>query len=153
MTSSLLAPFPVRLASSALVFLVFGPLVGCRQNDPGETVRVHPVRGLVRWKGQPLAGATIVLHPTAAENYFPRPHSVTQEDGTFVLSTYRSGDGAPEGTYRATIRCRGPYEGKSEDRDEAPEMLPPRYQDPNRSGIVVIVAAADNSLSPWELSE
>src|SRR5262245_237997 len=65
---------------------------------------VHPVQGKVLMDSRPAAGATVVLRPAddldAEANWpegFPRGHAGA--DGTFTISTYSAGDGAPAGKY------------------------------------------------------
>ena len=53
---------------------------------------------------------------------------------------------------REGIPCRGPFQGKEEDRDElAPELVPSRYTSVHSSGITVSVSGTSVELKPWDL--
>src|SRR5260221_4262974 len=87
-----------------LLWGLAGSLIGCggAPAQPWETV--YPVNGVIHLNGQPLANALITLVPEDGE--FPasvRPSATSNEDGTFELGTYQSGDGAPPGSYQVTV--------------------------------------------------
>ncbi len=128
-------------------------LVGCDEApEPSNRLVTIPVKGIVRMDGKPLANARIVLHPVDEREGIPRPVGTSDVNGAFELRTYEAGDGAPEGNYRATISCRGPFQGKEEDRDElAPELVPSRYTSVHSSGITVSVSGTSVELKPWDL--
>jgi hypothetical protein len=93
---------------------------GC---GPGETERV-PVRGRVLYRGQPLAGGTIVFTPDADRGgRGPLAVGEIDADGHYTL---RTGDqpGAVPGWHRVTIAAAGPE-----------PSLPRRYRDPEHSGL------------------
>lgn len=81
--------FPILLACVALA------CVGCDNQHPN----IVPVSGTVTIDGEPLSvGQVRVL---AAEH---RPAiGKINEDGTFTLSCFELGDGAPAGTHLATV--------------------------------------------------
>ncbi len=128
-------------------------LVGCEETPgPSNRLATIPVKGIVRLNGQPLANARIVLHPLEGQEGIPRPVGTSDANGAFELRTYVAGDGAPQGNYRATVSCRGPFEGKEEDRDElAPELVPSRYTSAYSSDIAVSVFGTSVDLTPWDL--
>jgi hypothetical protein len=128
-------------------------LVGCDETpEPSHRLVTIPVKGIVRMDGKPLANARIVLHPVDERAGIPRPVGTSDANGAFELRTYSASDGAPEGDYRATISCRGPFQGKEEDRDElAPELVPSRYTSVHSSGITVSVSGSSVELKPWDL--
>ena len=82
-----------------LLLLFFTTLWGC--GDSGR-IPVYPVRGKVTLDGQPAVGAYVIFHPTTKDEkkIGLKPRGVTNDDGEFVLRTYESGDGAPEGDYQ-----------------------------------------------------
>jgi hypothetical protein len=89
---------PIVLASALSVLLVSG----CGGGKSWETV--YAAKGTVTLKGKPVKDAEIAFFPTDPE--FPesvRPWAKTNENGEFVVSTYGRDDGAPAGTYRATV--------------------------------------------------
>lgn len=128
--------------------------LGCEPDKPqSNRLPTIPVSGSVLLNGKPLSGARIVFHPAEPREGIPRPTAITDPAGSFTLKTYEVGDGAPLGRYCATISCKGPYEGKEEDRDEvAPEIMPYQYLQPHTSGLIVDVEGNDVRLSPWKLN-
>src|SRR5688500_4438547 len=78
-------------------------LLGCGEAKP-DRVAVHPAAGSVTFKGQPAYGASLTLHPKAGPENLPAPRASVEKDGSFKLSTFNGGDGAPEGEYVATVR-------------------------------------------------
>src|SRR5262245_58148292 len=68
-------------------------------------VPVFPVSGKVTYQGHAPVGAQIILHPVK----YTGPDSVTPvgtvlDDGTFKVTAYDPGDGAPQGDYVATVQ-------------------------------------------------
>jgi calcineurin-like phosphoesterase family protein len=110
-----------------------------------------PARGQVFYRGKPLAGATVVFHPTAlAELKLPRADAMTAEDGSFVLSTYTAGDGACPGVYKVTVTLRRvevEVDGKA-----SPNLLPEKYSKTTTSGLEVTIAEGMNEFR-LELSD
>ncbi len=73
-----------------------------------QSAGVHPVHGLVFVAGQPAAGAVVVFHPLHASSIdMPRPSGRVAADGSFVLTTFRPGDGAPAGEYGVAVAWYG----------------------------------------------
>ena len=129
-------------------FLVVGAaaVAGCVRNVDRPPVELHPVRGRVFLEAQPLADAVLMFHSVEPTPH-PRPRARSAEGGAFEVTTFRLHDGAPAGEYRVTISCKGPYEGKSEDREtEAEELLPRIYQRPETTPLTVEVRPGENDL-------
>lgn len=81
------------LAISALALLT-----GCSQGDaPPKLVKVH---GLVVVDGEVAEGVVLALHPQPTGPALST--GISQSDGTFQISTYAMGDGAPVGSYQVT---------------------------------------------------
>jgi hypothetical protein len=139
--------------SSVLLFsLAAVALGGC-----GESVAVPstvPVSGVVKYKGKPVQGIRVTLHPQseAAKPKFI-PTGQTGPDGKFTLSTGAPCNGAPPGSYLVTF--------------EKPEIGSPaktgyveteidafggKYSDPAQSKWTIIIKAGENSLQPFELN-
>ena len=81
-----------------------GPLVtlcrllscwGCGQADGPWSGQTVPVKGKVTYKGKPLTQGTVSSSPRIPA---ARPHGNIQPDGTFVLTTFKEGDGAVAGS-------------------------------------------------------
>lgn len=124
-------------------------LIGCGSDD---RVQVHPVKGQVFHRGQPAAGALVVLHPQEeSEHDFSMgyPRGTVDETGKFSLSTYQADDGAPVGNYTVTIEWRLPV---AEDVEElGPDKLRGTYADPGQSGLTATIQEGENDLSPFQL--
>ncbi|MFG0334487.1 MAG: hypothetical protein ACF8TS_14090 [Maioricimonas sp. JB049] len=92
-----------RLASTVLLVAMASLLAGCGKEDwQAPTVAVT---GSVTVNGEIPAGAMVKLHPTGGnvDKRASRPAGIVAEDGTFALTTYDYGDGAPSGEYLFTI--------------------------------------------------
>ena len=94
-----------RLLNAAAIAAVVFSLVGCGDNGKPS---VLPVSGKVTFKKKdPAAGALLVFHPTdpALEKRIGgKPFAKVGDDGTFKLTSYNEGDGAPEGEYGVTVQ-------------------------------------------------
>jgi hypothetical protein len=127
----------------------------CGQEESGS-VPIYPAAGVVTWNGEPLAGAILVFHAKTqltgpGEEPVPAPGANSQDDGTFAVSTYKPGDGLPEGDYRVTVSCEDRRAEKAKD-DDYPELLPARYQNPATSGLSVSIVAGENELPAFDLT-
>mgnify|MGYP007114245812 FL=1 len=87
-----------------LAFLAVTLTVGCGGGG-AEQVAVVKASGTVQLDGAPHGAGTLVLQPTGVEKGEERPTigGEIKADGTFTLTTYSPGDGAPPGVYSATI--------------------------------------------------
>ena len=144
----------VRIVVALTAMLVFG----CDGATPGR-VRVYPAHGKVLYKGKPLAGALVVLHPAKAPRdgrTIPSPTGRTDDEGNFRLQTYESPDGAPAGDYLVGISSapepigeRGLFGAKK--IGPAVDPLGGRYADPQTSGLKAHVDAAETTIPPFDL--
>lgn len=91
---------PLRIVRRSLATLLAIPLfAGCG----GDARRpAHSVNGTLLIGGKPAAGAHLIFHPVE-EGRIARAVGITKPDGSFRLTTYQSGDGAPQGEYAVTI--------------------------------------------------
>ncbi len=120
-------------------------LTGCGGD---RTPKTYIASGTVKSRGQSCGGALVVFHPTdkGREND-PKPVATVKDDGTFTLSTFGEGDGAPAGEYVVTIVWnRKPKEGKislsSEGGGGGTDRLGGRYGDPRSPKLKATVNAA-----------
>lgn len=138
---------------SVLIALAFLPgvlsLVGCGEKQ----VPVFPVVGKVSVGGQTPVGAQVVLHSTN-DSLPPNvaPSGTVKEDGTFEISVYKSGDGAPVGDYVATIQWFKVVQSEG-GSGRGPNVLPGRYADPTSSPIRVTVNSQPNQIDPIEITK
>jgi hypothetical protein len=129
-------------------------IVGCGQADDGKVQRV-PANGTLLVKSAPAVGARIVLYPkdeTLRGTGMPTPGGTTEEDGTFSLTSYEPGDGAPVGDYIVTVVWREEIpEGKSLDTFHPKDRLNGRYASPDKSTLSVSVPEGGGTLPPIEI--
>ena len=125
-------------------------IVGCsKAKAPWETV--YPVEGVVNYQGKPLTDASITLIPQDQD--FPstvRPTARTREDGSFVVGTYSTEDGAPAGDYKVVV-VRFPVIVTASNAVSGPNNLPPKYANPSTTTLTVTVDPGTNELPPLEL--
>lgn len=110
---------------------------------------VFPATGTVVVGQVVPAGAQVVLHPKGAElpdNVLPM--ATVRGDGSFVLTTFRAGDGAPEGEYVATVQ----WFPVSEEGAAGRNALPERYSSVDQSPLVVSIRPGVNRLPPFEVT-
>lgn len=126
--------------------------VGLLQLGCGSKDSMAPVSGVVLLEGQPLAGATVVLHPVTAAGAGPFVAS-TDSAGKFSLgpSDGAAGSGAVPGEYRLTVTTLKTEPGP-EGRDDAvpkiiaPERVPENYSRGNMRFVVPEGGNADVKL-------
>jgi hypothetical protein len=128
---------------------------GCGTKE--QRVPVFPVKGRVLVGGKPAVRATVIFHPKAAaadalaEQAPPRPSGEVQADGSFTLSTYTAGDGAPAGDYRVTISWPSGSSPIGGDADSGPDRLGGRYLNPQTSPLSATVKSAATEVPRFEL--
>ena len=138
-----------KLAGLAAAALLAASTAGCGTAEP-EHVAVFPTTGKITFRGQPTVGATVLLHPKAPQEKVPAPRASVAPDGSFELSTFNTGDGAPEGDYVLTVKWYKPVKNGS-DFVSGPNVIPAKYTQAESSDIVVHVAAGENDLKPIKL--
>ena len=89
-------------------------LAGCGSNQ----LKTAVVRGTVTYKGKPVPNGTISFVPTSG----PSATGEIQPDGSYVLTTYRKGDGAVLGQHTVVIVA---MQDMSDRLPEARQPLPP----------------------------
>ncbi len=116
--------------------------------------RLYPASGRVTLGGKPLGGAFVLLRAATPVDTIPSPSAVTVEDGSFTLTTFETGDGAPEGDYLVAISTTpsraepgmDPGKGKA-----AADVLKGKFADPKTSGLKATVRPGSNTLGPFDL--
>ncbi len=119
-------------------------VVGCSSSsdDRPETV---PAEGVVTYKGQPLADATVTLTPVGGKY---AASGKTDAEGHFTLRAFADKEGVVPGEYRVAIQKR--EEGVDVGADAGPEayksksqvaksLIPEKYANPNTSGLSVTI--------------
>lgn len=133
-----------RRAAVATVLLF--ALIGCGQKGPV----LHPVTGKITSSdGKPLERATVVFHPVGTTDpNAVKPRGTVGADGTFALTSYTSGDGAPSGEYRVTVELWSANKGD----DPPTNRLPPKFANPEKSGLTATIGDGPIELKPFVLS-
>jgi hypothetical protein len=94
---------------------------GC-SSDPHK---LYPIKGVIVFEnGQPakeLAGYSVTFTPTSGEG-LPSSFGNVEEDGTFILSCKKKGDGAVAGKHQVVV---APPEPEDEEGDK-PRRRPPQ---------------------------
>jgi hypothetical protein len=120
--------------------------------------KLHPVKGKVMYKNQPLSGALVTLHPKDNNDLrVERPLGLSGQDGTFTVMTGQQ-DGAPEGEYVVTIICSAvpqadPKKAKplGTGEIETVDILGGAYATAANSKIIVVVKPGTNELATFDL--
>lgn len=133
-----------RRVAAGLVSLV---LLGCGAE---EEVRppLQPVQGTLTINGKAAEGATVVLHPADGKNFDSRgsrPQATVEADGTFHVTTYQEGDGAPAGNYNVAVMWFG------KNGDATADRLGGAYARPDQSDVRVTISIGDAELEPIEI--
>ena len=117
----------------------------------------QPVAGRVLYKGQPIKGAVVTLHPKNAldNSTGQRPSGITDEQGNFTLGTGKE-NGAPPGEYIVTIIWlqKPPAPAKphgTEPPPDATDQFLGRYADAKKSKLTVSIQAGVNQMDPIQL--
>jgi hypothetical protein len=125
-------------------------LAGCTRGL-GTRLPTYPVSGTVSAGGKPAAGAIVQLSAIGdprLDGLFP--HAIVDKTGAYRLTTYRTEDGAPAGTYAVTLRWPAP---PAPGQDKGPDRYAGRYADVERPIRRVEIKAGNNTLEPIELKE
>ncbi len=120
---------------AVLLSLLINP--GCSEPpQDAPKAELHSFSRIVKFNGKPANGAVVSLHPIGESVLgVVTPNGVADDNGMFLLTTYKNGDGAPEGKYRVTVSWADLKGGSSSDPEYGPEKLPTRYQSTESSGL------------------
>jgi hypothetical protein len=116
---------------------------GCRQ----KTSSVAIVRGKVTLDGKPLASGSIVTLPAAG-----RGASAPIQMGEFELSTFSKNDGAVMGIHKVAVTATEPPQGTGPEAAAGKSLVPPRYGNPDTSGLTIEVKADEVNTPTLELT-
>ncbi len=118
--------------------------VGCKQRNAWETA--VPASGTITYKGKGIENADITLFPT--DKAYPetvRPRARSTAGGSFVLSTYQDGDGAPVGSYKATV-VHNEVTVSKDTIVAKPNDLPVKYSKLESTDLDVTIAPGTNEI-------
>lgn len=133
----------VVLAALSLAVAVW--TIGCSSKEAWHSDLV-PAVGSVTVNGEIPVGAIINLHPVKGDidKRASRPSALVAEDGTYTLTTYEYGDGAPAGEYAFTILW--PQDPKM--GGLSPDRLGRVYATPAVSKLVVTIPSDGSPIEP-----
>jgi hypothetical protein len=121
----------VLVAPTIVLFPGCGPGTGDEHGVP-----LVAVKGKVTYKGSPLTRGIIEFEPQTAGRL---ARGNIQADGSFVLTTYKDGDGVAAGLHRVCVHGTG-GDGKK-------EIVPQKYTQATSSGKDVEVSAETSELA------
>ena len=137
-----------------LLASLLGLTAGCGK---GGKQKVHSVKGVVKFNGKPMVGGGSILFLPVEGGSGKEASGFIAEDGTFQLTTYEQGDGAPEGEYKVVINQTTANEpdGGSDDgkapvaSQNVPEAdhIPSIYADPGNTPIKKTVTEGGNDFT------
>ncbi len=138
--ASLLAhKLPKPTVQLSLITAICLLLCACGEAKRSDRLPTVPVSGEITVDGQPAVGVEVGLISTDPATKGFRPRAKTDENGKFQMTTYETGDGAPEGEYMAIFawhdRAAAPPGGK------VPDKLNGRYIKADASQTPVSVKA------------
>jgi len=73
---------------------------GCSSNQNTSVVPIVPVKGTIIYRGKPLTKGQIMFEPVDAGR---DAYGTIGPDGTFVMSTFKQGDGAVRGVHKVSV--------------------------------------------------
>lgn len=120
-------------------------LFGCSDTDPNRKVTV-PVRGEIYVDGNPADKVQVLANPDGGMD-LQQPtltQATTLEDGSFELSTYAYGDGAPIGSYKLTFTWQNysPMAGSF----QGPDKLKGTYSDPESAEFSLVIEKSSKAV-------
>jgi hypothetical protein len=135
----------VALAVALAGLIVLLPGCGRSGRKP-----VYPVHGrVVDGENQPAVGALVIFHPVEADANDPnKPRAYVEADGSFALTTFTKGDGAPEGEYLVSIEWMPPRSNPFAANQQGADRLQGRYRDPTTSGLRFRVEKQPDNVLP-----
>jgi hypothetical protein len=116
----------------------------------GDGLPVAPAQGTVTYNGKPLEFGSVLFEPVVKG---PPARADIQPDGTFVLGTYSTSDGAVIGKHKVRITCfdtqRPGYQPPAgEEGTAGKSLIPEKYTDAETSGFEYEVTAdGDNNFN------
>ena len=121
--NKLVRPVAWMTITAALAFVT--GFLGCSRGGQA----VAPVKGKVVFEGQPIKGGSITFRPVsvagAESGMMGKPASAeVGQDGTFVLSTYATGDGAVIGKHQVMYTPMSQAAESSDAHAEGPAPSP-----------------------------
>ena len=90
----------------------------------------------------------MVFHPTDPAG--PKPSGTVRADGSFILSTYPYGDGAPAGEYKVLVTW---YPPNAREITNPKNLLPARYENTTLTPLTATVKEGSTELETFKLTK
>lgn len=116
----------------------------------GSRLSLSPVTGRVLVDGAPAEGASVVFHPLDPKQDV-KPRGAVGADGTFKLTTYLPGDGAPSGDYKVTVEWYKLIETPQGDPTPGPNLLPSEWSKPETT-VHKVTVSGSTELPPFQVT-
>jgi hypothetical protein len=136
--------------------LAWGAVVWLAGCGGGGSAGTSGVTGTVTYKGQPVKEVTVTFTPATGRS----ARGVTDAQGKFSLSTFKTDDGAVPGSHKVTITGGPgakppPMPGTPEAANYKPEPLafPAKYSDPRQSDLTANVEKGKKNDFKFELND
>lgn len=138
--------FQLRLHGLIIVLTALSFSAGCGQS--GWEARTYPTTGKVTINGEPAKDAFIKMIKLGdpVDQRESDCWAVVQEDGTYTMSTYESGDGCPPGEYGWMLRWPNDL------ATMMPDRLGEKYWSREDPYMKVTIEPGTNELPPVELT-
>ena len=124
----------IRSCIVLVIIFIIWPTIGC--DSPPNIV---PVKGTVLLDGKPLVGAAVLFHPAVDE----RPAvGITDDLGTFHLTTRNQGDGGHIGLNKVSITKESGKPSLNDTEEGIQDftlVTPAQYASPELSGLQIDV--------------
>lgn len=126
---------------------------------------LYTAKGIVKVDGKPAAGALVVLHPVDKDQTI-RPGGEADDEGQFILTSVKQGDGAPAGEYKVAVHwldlnappppganaIPSAMGGEGESKSDPVDRLQGRYSHPDTSGLKCTISDdGENEIPTFEL--
>lgn len=143
-----------RLISRTVLVIIVGLNGGGCGSSTTKELATFPVTGLIKVNGKSPERAEIRLKPRVPledpKRRSVEPYAIVESDGSFQVSTYQDGDGAPPGEYAVTviwpeITVEGGEEVYGRDR------LGHAFADPRKPVVTIEVIEGENEIPNIEL--
>jgi hypothetical protein len=140
-----------RAVIRGLPLVLLGLCVACSGSG------LNSATGKVTYKGDPIKGAVVIFHPKDPTLKSQRPSGITDETGTFSLTTGKK-DGAPAGDYVVTVtwpeekaKPKGKVISTDDGMGDLVDRLKGRYVDSTTSKLSAAIKSGHNTLPTFDL--
>ncbi len=131
-----------RVVSSVGLVLILAGLSGCESSS--DLAQTAKVQGMISYQGKPVTTGTVMFIPVAGG---PPATGQIQPDGSYVMKTYFSADGAVLGEHKVTITALDMGTGLPEDEATEPKpLIPEKYSRDATSGLTATVESDENQI-------